>query len=440
MGKSNTGVSIYHGNRYYWALDGAPVLLLGGTPRVEGPGDVGVFHLPNLVQYLDELVGVGGNWTRCIMSGSCNSNRWPFARVGERYDLDQWNEEYWDRFELFLRESRARGIVTDCELWATFDYYRDIWAVNPFNPANNVNYSAESTGLPTVVPTPPVKAENPFFWTIPEEHDLAAVLHYQQRFVDRILSHTLRYDHVLYCMNNETTVTPKWGEYWARYVRRKAQEAGRQVYITEMRDPHDMRDPDHLHVFDRPDLYDYLEIAQNNHNFGRAHYDGLQYVRNHVADRPCPLSNVKIYGGTRFGTYQDAKERFWRNIVGGAASARFHERHMGFCHAAQQMMRSARGVTAACDIFACAPHPELLHADGDNTAYCLAQPGTQYVVYFTDGGAADLDISSCRNGVSLRWFGIDQVGWIGRRRMRTGACAHLRTPGPGQWAAVLHAV
>lgn len=112
---------------------------------------------------------------------------------------------------------------------------------------------------------------------------------------------------------------------------------------------------------------------------------------------------------------------------------------MGFSHAAQQMMRSARGVTAAFDIFTCAPHPELLHADGDNTAYCLAQPGTQYAVYFTDGGAADLDISGCLNGVSLRWFGIDQGGWIGRRQKRAGACAHLRTPGPGQWAAVLRA-
>ena len=110
--------------------------------------------------------------------------------------------------------------------------------MNPFNPANNVNYSAESTGLPTVVATPPHQAENPFFWTVPEEHNLTAVLRYQQRFVDRILSHTLRYDHVLYCMDNETMVTPKWGEYWARYVRRRRRRrrAGR-CYITEMRDP-----------------------------------------------------------------------------------------------------------------------------------------------------------------------------------------------------------
>jgi hypothetical protein len=433
------GIEIYSGNRYYWARGGAPALLLGGAPRAEGPNDVGVFHLPNLVEYLDAFVAVGGNWTRCLMSGQHSSNRWPFARAGDRYDLDQWNEEYWDRFELFLRESQARGIVTDCELWATFDYYRDTWAVNPFNPANNVNYSAESTGLPTVVATEPHKAENPFFWTVPEEHDLTAVLHYQQRFVDRILAHTLRYDHVLYCMDNETMVTPKWSEYWARYVRQRAAEASRTVFITEMRDPKDMRSPEHVHVFDRPDLYDYFEIAQNNVNTGRAHYDGIQYVRSHIADRPCPLSNVKIYGSTYLGTYQDGKERFWRNIVGGCASARFHEKHLGFSDTAQRMIRSARGVTAACDVFACAPHAELLHAEGENAAYCLAQPGVQYLVYFTDGGAAELDIAGCTDGVSVRWFGLDQGGWIGRQQTRSGAAARLQTPGPGQWAAVLHA-
>lgn len=439
MSESARGVGIYPRNRYYWTRNGAPVLLLGGSPRAEGPNDVGVFHLPNLVEYLDALVAVGGNWTRCLMSGQHNSNRWPFHRVGDRYDLNQWNEEYWGLLELFLRESAARGIVTDCELWATFDYYRETWAVNPFNPANNVNYSAESTGIPTEVPTPPHKAENPFFWTVLEEHNLEGVLRYQRRFVDRILSHTLGYDHVLYCMDNETMVTPKWSEYWARYVRTRAAQAGKRVFITEMRDPKDMRDPEHKHVFDRPDLYDYLEIAQNNVNTGRAHYDGIQYVRSYIADRPCPLSNVKIYGSTYLGTYQDGKERFWRDIMGGCASARFHEKHLGFSDTAQRMIKSARGLASALDIFSCAPHPELLHMDADNTAYCLAQPGAQYAVYFTEGGAAELDMSACGNGVAVRWFAVDQGCWIGRRQRRRGASVSLRAPGPGQWVAVLHA-
>jgi hypothetical protein len=437
--KQGGGIGIYPGNRYYWQYRGAPVLLLGGSPRAEGVNDVGVFHLPHLVRYLDALVRVGGNWTRCLMSGQDSTGRWPFARVGDRYDLDQWNEKYWDQFELFLREAQARGILTDCELWATWDYYLDTWQVNPFNPTNNVNYSAESTGIPTVVDSPPGKAENPFFWTVPEEHNLTEVLRYQQRFVDRILSHTLRYDNVLYCMNNETIVTPKWGEYWARYVRQKAAEVGTTVYITEMRLPADMRNPDHLHVIDRPDLFDYIEIAQNNANVGRAHYDGIQYVRNRIASTPRPLSNVKIYGSTYSGCYRDGMARFWRNIIGGTASARFHEKHLGFSETAQQMIRSARAVAASFDLFACEPRQDLLHTEGEDSAYCLARPGREYAVYFTDSGSAELDVSDCSGGVTIRWYDIDHGGWAAEAQASGGRAARLRTPGLGQWAAVVHA-
>ena len=288
MSESSQGVGIYSGNRYYWTRSGAPVLLLGGSPRAEGPNDVGVFHLPNLAEYLDALVAVGGNWQRCLMSGQHSSNRWPFARVGDRFDLDQWSEEYWDRFELFLKEGAARGIITDCELWATFDYYLDTWSVNPFNPANNVNYSAESTGLPTVVATAPHKAENPFFWTVPDEHNLTEVLRYQQRFVDRILSHTLRYHHVLYCMDNETSGEEAWGAYWADHIHQRAREAGKQVCVTEMWDAWDLKSEEHKRTLDHPERYDFADVSQNNQKKGQEHWDNFQWVYNRIAKQPRP--------------------------------------------------------------------------------------------------------------------------------------------------------
>jgi hypothetical protein len=41
------------------------------------------------------------------------------------------------------------------------------------------------------------------------------VLRYQQAFVDKLLSYSLAYPHVLYCMNNETGERVEWGDYWA---------------------------------------------------------------------------------------------------------------------------------------------------------------------------------------------------------------------------------
>ena len=64
--------------------------------------------------------------------------------------------------------------------------------------------------MPLAVPSHPARAENDFFRTIPGAKNVPAVLKYQQRFVDKVLSYTLAHEHVLYVIDNETAVTPKW--------------------------------------------------------------------------------------------------------------------------------------------------------------------------------------------------------------------------------------
>ena len=45
-----------------------------------------------------------------------------------------------------------------------------------------------------------------------------------------------------------------------------------------------------------PDLYDYIQLADNNIQQDPAHHHDIQYARAHVGRVPRPLSNVKIYG------------------------------------------------------------------------------------------------------------------------------------------------
>ena len=226
------------------------------------------------------------------------------------------------------------------ELWATFDYYRENWERNPFNPKNNVNYTAAASGLPLAVPSHPARAENDFFRTIPGAKNVPVVLKYQQRFVDKALSCTLAHEHVLYVIDNETAATPKWGAYWAEHVRQAAQRQGRKVAVSEMFDPHDLTDPLYNSVIDHGELYDFVEIAQNNHQQGQLHYDRILGVRSRLAAAPWPMTNVKIYGagGGRFGSDQDGMQRFWRNIFAGCASSRFHEKHLGGSETAARMI------------------------------------------------------------------------------------------------------
>ena len=74
------------------------------------------------------------------MSSRDTTRPWPFAKVEDKYDLNRFNPEYWDRFSRLLKAASHRDVVMQVEIWATFSYYRDSWThFNPFNPAHNIN-------------------------------------------------------------------------------------------------------------------------------------------------------------------------------------------------------------------------------------------------------------------------------------------------------------
>ncbi|NQT88969.1 hypothetical protein HQ560_19530, partial [bacterium] len=202
-------------NPRYWQYKGKPVLLLGGSD------DDNLFQWTGsrLTEQLDLLKSVGGNYLRCTMSGRDEGNVWPFKQVKGKYHLEQSDEEYWRRFENFLKATCKLDIIVQVEIWATYDFYREPWQRHPFNPKNNINYTAEQTGLSEVIDHRPGHSENRFFQSVPDVRNQKAVLKYQRRFVDRILSYSLKFGHVLYCMDNETSATPQWGKYWSEYVK-----------------------------------------------------------------------------------------------------------------------------------------------------------------------------------------------------------------------------
>ena len=432
----------YAKNPFYWQYKGKPVLLLGGSVEDN------LFQIPDLEAHLDLLASVGGNYVRCTMSSRDEGDVWPFETTpGGKYDLEKPGREFWRRFERFLELTYQRDIIVQVEVWATFDYYRDCWDANPFNPRNNVNYTADAAGLPEVVATHPTKTDNPFFWSVPAEHDNEVVLRYQRAFVDQLLARSLKYPHVLYCMDNETSVTPAWGAYWSEYIKAAAAEAGTVVQTTEMWDPWDLSHEMHSHTFDHPETYSFVDISQNNHNSGQAHYDSALAQRRRLqrSGHVRPMNNVKIYGADtgRFGDDRDGQERFWRNIFAGCASARFHRppSGLGLNQTAQTHIRSARMLTEAMEVFSCAPRNDLLKDRDDNAAYCLAEPGRQYAVFFPDGGEVVLDASAlgAEGNPTVRWLDILAGRWHEPTRIAAGPAVELATPDEGFWVALLTA-
>ena len=188
-----------------------------------------------------------------------------------------------------------------------------------------------SPALPKHYPDHPGQNKQPFFFATPKQRNNAVVYRYQERFVDKMLSHALRHSHVLYCMDNETSGEEAWGEYWADHVRRRAAEAGKEVCVTEMWDAWDLKGVEHLRTLDHPERYQFADVSQNNQKKGQQHWDNFQWARARVAKQAPPLNTVKTYGadGGRYGNNRDGLERFWRHVIGGAASARFHRPDSG---------------------------------------------------------------------------------------------------------------
>lgn len=428
----------YEKNPRYWQFKGQPVLLLGGSK------DDNLFQIPDLKAHLDEMKTVGANYIRNTMSdrNDLGFEVYPFKRLPDgKYDLEQWNEEYWRRFENMLQWTAERDIIVQIEVWDRFDYSTKNWPPHPYNPKNNVNYTAEQSGLAAEYPDHPGQNRQPFFFTTPKQRHNTVVLKYQQRFVDKMLSYSLNHDHVLYCMDNETSGEEAWGAYWAEYIRQRAREAGKRVCVTEMWDDWDLKAERHKRTFDHPERYDFCDVSQNNQKRGQEHWDNFQWVRQYISKQSRPLNTVKTYGadGGRFGNNRDGLERWWRHVIGGAASARFHrpDSGLGLSAPASASLKAARKLESLIKLWQVEPANQLLSDRENNEAYLAARPGEAYALYFTDGGAVGLDLKTVVGTFEVRWLDIATGEWGKREQIKGGGIITLNAPGKGHWVAAM---
>jgi hypothetical protein len=431
----------YVKNPRYWQYKGQPVLLLGGSK------DDNLFQIPKLKQHLDEIRAAGGNYIRNTMSDRKDKGfeLYPFKQLRDgKYDLQQWNEEYWKRFDNMLLWTAERDIIVQVEVWDRFDYSRQNWDPHPYNPKNNINYTRAQSGLAERYPDHPGRNKQPFFFTTPKQRNNMVVLRYQQQFVDKVLSYSLQHNHVLYCMGNETSGEEAWGAYWAHFIRQRAKQAGKQVCLTEMWDAWDLKADEHKRTFDHPERYDFCDVSQNNQKKGQVHWDNFQWARQRIFAQPRPLNTVKTYGaeGSPYGDHRDGIERFWRHILGGAASARFHrpDAGLGLSPAAIAAIQAARKLESLIKLWDVEPALDLLSERKANEAYLAARPGQAYALLFTNGGSVVLDLKNTRRRFDLQWIDVTAGNLAKRESFQGGGQVQIAAPGLGPWVVAIKAI
>ena len=434
----STEIQPWSKNARYWQYKGKPVLLVGGSK------DDNLFQIPDLKNHLDEIRAAGGNYIRNTMSDRQDKGFevYPFLQLPNgKFDLEKWNEEYWRRFENMLKWTAERDIIVQVEIWDRFDYSTKNWEPHPYNPKNNINYTYAQSGFSEHYPDHPGQNKQPFFFTTPQQRNNTVVLKYQQRFVEKLLSFTLRYGHLLYCMDNETSAQEAWGAYWAEFIRERARQHGKRVCLTEMWDAWDLKADEHKRTLDHPERYDFCDVSQNNQKKGQEHWDNFQWVRARLASRPRPLNTVKTYGADtgRYGSDRDGLERFWRHVIGGAASARFHrpDSGLGLSQSAVATLHAVRKLESLIRLWEVEPANAILSNRENNEAYVTTEAGRSYALYFTDGGSVGLDLEHASGPFDVHWIDLTTGDWGKRETIQGGKVATVNAPSKGGWVAAI---
>ena len=156
---TNRPISLHPDNPHYFLWREKPTVLI-----TSGEHYGALLNLDfDYVAYLDELESSGLNHTRTF-SGTYREvpssfgitdnplapqpNRYisPWARSdtpgyhdgGSKFDLSQWDEDYFQRLKDFLTHAARRGVVVELTLFCPL-YRDDLWEASPMNAANNVN-------------------------------------------------------------------------------------------------------------------------------------------------------------------------------------------------------------------------------------------------------------------------------------------------------------
>jgi hypothetical protein len=80
----------------------------------------------------------------------------------------------------------------------------------------------------------------------------------------------------------------------------------------------------------------------------------------------------------------------------------------------------------------------LLGDRSENEAYCIAEEGKRYGVYFPNEGSVTLDLTSAEGKWQLKWLNIAESVWLDQESVLEGGNkVQIITPGIGHCAALI---
>jgi len=163
----------YHKYLMAIAADGLNYTRLFGGSYVEVPGTSFGIKRNTLAPAPGRLILP---WARSAEPG--------YAGGGNKFDLGQWDPEYFRRLNDFLSAAARRGVIVEISLFSS-QYGEPQWKVSPFNSPNNVNQTSVTD----------YKRLNTL--------DNGNVLGYQERYVRKLVDEANAHPNVIFEIQNE---------------------------------------------------------------------------------------------------------------------------------------------------------------------------------------------------------------------------------------------
>jgi len=419
-------------SRYFTDGSGKAIYLTGAhtwNNLVDmGPGDPpAAFDYP---AYLNWLVKLNHNfvrmWTWELVNWDTRGNRekslhsvapHPWARTGPgkaldgkpRFDLTGYDPDYFGRLRGRIEAAREKGIYVSIMLFEGWglQFSPEAWTHHPFHPKNNINgidgdKDGDGKGL--------------------EVHTLGipAITRLQEAYIKKVVDTVNDLDNVLYEISNENhPPSTKWQYHMIDWIHGYERKLPKQHPVgmtfqyrggknrTLLESPADWISPNHEGGYrDNPPAADGRKVilTDTDHLWG---IGGNQaWVWKSFLRGLNPIF-MDPYNGVIL------KHRMDPGPI---------RRSLGY----------TRGLASRVDLASMKPRNGLA-----STRYCLANPGTEYLVYLPEGGKVSVDLSAAGGEMSLEWMDPDRGVMIpGKEKVEGGGRRSLQAAFQGD--AVLY--
>ncbi|HRO45713.1 DUF6298 domain-containing protein [Agriterribacter sp.] len=345
----------------------------------------------------------------------------PYKRTGKgpandgkpRFDLDQWDDAYFERMRNRVIDAGNRGIYVSIMMFQGWSQnklgrkYTDPFLSHPFHKANNIN------GI-DVLNTTRDEEGKPTLHSLGNKKALAR----QEAYVRKVIETVNDLDNVLYEIINEGGTT-EWLYHMVNYIRAYEKTMPKQHmiglgsrvsppmlnqelwespadYISPTWEPAGWSLPGSTFVEDYGDNppannYDKVCIVDSDHLWGhggnyiwawKSFCRGLQVI---FMDPWRPMK----------GTY-DPKEESYIVIAGGITK---DDKDYPDNQPLRESMGYIRNYAERMNLPKMIPRSDL-----STTTYCLANPGEEYLVFFPQGGKATINLWHVKGEVDIEWF------------------------------------